>query len=69
MCPKLEPLTLSVNFRVITGSREKISRSKIFAVWAFRRKTWRIMEETALVHSWLPRLSRNLGAATRAVTL
>ena len=51
----------------------KISRSKIFAVWAFHawefntwRKRWGVWKR--LVHSWRPRLSRNLGAATVAVT-
>jgi len=32
---------ISGNFRVIKGSREKISRSKIFAVWAFHENLTR----------------------------
>ena len=61
---------ISENFHVIKGSREKISRSKIFTVWAFHENLTRgeNVEEYGLVHSWLPRLSRNLGAATGAVT-
>ena len=65
---------ISGKFRVIKGSREKISRSKIFAVWAFHENLTRgeNIEEYVwkrLVHSWLPCLSRNLGAATGAVAL
>ena len=32
---------ISGNFRVIKGSREKILRSKIFALWAFRENLTR----------------------------
>ena len=64
---------ISGNFRVIKGSREKISRSKIFAVWAFHENLTHGENVEEYGRDWCirgyPRLSRNLGAATGTVTL
>ena len=57
---------ISGYFHVIKGSREKISRSKTFALWAFYENlTWRKRGGVwkGLVHSWLPRLPWNLGGS------